>query len=209
MLPKVAVALVAFAVLGYLFVNSLESTRTEPYSVSRAQVGPWELVLEPAEGYTAPLLSVRTDTKLVADLFTQMFNRTMESINRPETASIPIVLHGEFDRGLAPRMKPGELLAAARAAGLETASHELRCLAHRRISEPGMTRQAYFAMVDSPSIVAFRAQLASPGETEFDAASLTPIMFVGTSDPAVHRWLPLRATDADCVAPIEIRNAGS
>ena len=106
-------------------------------------------------------------------------------------------------------MKPGELLAAARAAGLETASHELRCLAHRRISEPGMTRQAYFAMVDSPSIVAFRAQLASPGETEFDAASLTPIMFVGTSDPAVHRWLPLRATDADCVAPIEVRNAGS
>ena len=183
MLPKVAVALVAIAVLGYLFVNSLESTRTEPYSVSRAQVGPWELVLEPAEGYTAPLLSVRTDTKLVADLFTQMFNRTMESINRPETASIPIVLHGEFDRGLAPRMKPGELLAAARAAGLETASHELRCLAHRRISEPGMTRQTYFAMVDSPSIVAFRAQLAG---VEQIAPEPVLMVLAGVVDKAAH-----------------------
>jgi hypothetical protein len=203
-LLRIALALAALAVLGYLFIHSLESSRTEPYSVSRAHVGPWTLVLEPADGATAPLLSVRTGTELVANLFNQMFNRTMESINRPATASIPIVLHGEFDRGLAQSMQPGELLTAAREAGLETASHEPRCLAHRRISEPGMTRQTYFAIVDSPSIVAFRAQLASSGKTGFDAASLSPVMFVGTSDPAVDRWLPLRATDADCAEPIVI-----
>lgn len=204
LLLKIAIALAAFAVLGYLFINSLESTRTEPYTVERAHLRPWTLVLEPADGANAPLLSLQTGTTLVANLFTQMFNRTMESINRPATASIPIVLHGEFDRGLAQRMKPDDLLAAARAAGLESASHEPRCLAHRRISEPGMTRQTYFAIVESPSIVAFRAQLARPGDATFDAGSLTPVMFVGTSEPAVHRWLPIRAAEADCVAPIRI-----
>jgi len=203
-LIKIAVALVVLAVLGYLFMKSLDSARTEPYTVERAHLGPWTLELEAADGANAPLLSLRTGTGLVANLFTQMFNRTMESINRPADASIPIVLRGEFDRALSQRMKPGDLLTAAREAGIESASHQPRCLAHRRISEPGMTRQTYFAIVDSPSIVAFRARLASSGTSEFDAAALTPIMFVGTSDPAAHRWLPIRATDADCVAPIQI-----
>ena len=203
-LLRITIALAASAVLGYLFVNSLETSRTEPYTVDRAHLGPWTLVLEPADGPTAPLLSARGGSELVASLFNQMFNRTMESMNRPAASSIPIVLHGEFDRGLAGRMKPDELLAAARAAGLESASHQPRCIAHRRISEPGSTRQAYFAIMDSPAIVAFRAQLASSGTADFDAASLTPVMFVGTSDPAGRRWLPIRAGEADCVAPIQI-----
>jgi len=201
---KAVIALVVIAVLGYLFMKSLESTRAEPYTVERAHMKTWTLALEPGEGANAPLLSIGTGTELVANLFTQMFNRTMESINRPPSASIPIVLQSEFDRALASRMKPADLLAAARAAGLESASHEPRCLAHRRISEPGMTRQTYFALMTSPSIVAFREQLART-TTGFDAAALTPIMFVGTSDPSVSRWLPLRAADADCVAPIQAR----
>ena len=203
-LTRVVVVLSAIAVLGYLFMKSLETTRAEPYTVERAHLRTWTLVLEPPDGANSPLLSVQTGTDVVANLFTQMFNRTMESINRPAAASIPIVLHAEFDRGLASRMKPAELLAAARAAGLESASHEPRCLAHRRISEPGMTRQTYFAIVESPSIVAFREQLARGGNTGLDPAALTPVMFVGTSDSAVHRWLPIRAAEADCVAPIRV-----
>jgi hypothetical protein len=203
-LPRIMIALAAIAILGYLFVNSLETARTAPYTVERAHLGPWTLVLEPADGTNSPLLSARAGTELVGNLFNQMFNRTMESMSRPAAASIPIVLHSEFDRGLASRMKPDELLAAARAAGLESASHQPRCIAHRRISEPGITRQAYFAIVESPSIVGFRAQLASSGNTDFDAASLTPVMFVGASDAVVHRWLPIRAGEADCLAPIQI-----
>jgi hypothetical protein len=203
-LLKLAIALAAIAVLGYLFALSLETTRSEPYTVERADLGKWTLVLEPAEGATAPLLSARTDHDLAANLFRQLFNRAMESMNTPATASIPIVLRGEFDRGLAGRMTPAELLAAARAAGLESAPHEPRCLAHRRISEPGTTRQIYFAIVESPAIVAFREQLARTGDAAFDAAALTPIMFVGASDAGFNRWLPIRAADADCVAPIQI-----
>jgi hypothetical protein len=203
-LLRMAIALAAFALLGYLFIHSLETTRSEPYTVERAHLGKWTLVLEPAEGPTAPLLSARTDLELVSSLFRQLFNRAMESMITPTTASIPIVLHGEFDRALAGRMTPGGLLGAAREAGLESVSHEPRCLAHRRISEPGRTRQTYFAIVASPSIAAFREKLARTGDAGFDAAALTPVVFVAASDRAFHRWLPIRAGDADCVAPIQI-----
>lgn len=203
-LLKMAIGLAAIVALGYLFIHSLETTRSEPYTVERAHVGKWTLVLETAGGPNAPLLSVQTDLALVTNLFRQLFNRSMESMSTPTTASIPIVLRGEFDRGLAGRMAPAALLAAGREAGLETASHEPRCLAHRRISEPAMTRQTYFAIVESPAIVRFREQLARTAESAVDPAALTPIMFVGASDAAFHRWLPIRAGEGDCVAPIRI-----
>ena len=168
-----------------------------------------------ADGFTGQNLSQSTTNfqnmhemvDSTAALALKRFASAMESMNTPGTSSIPIVLHGEFDRGLAGRMTPGELLDAARAAGLESAPHELRCLAHRRSSEPGLTRQTYFAIVESPAIAGFREQLARTGQGAFDAAALTPIMFVGASDAAFHRWLPIRAGDADCVAPIQIDRA--
>lgn len=200
---KLVTAVAVLGVFGYLFIHSLETTRSEPYNVDRAHLGKWTLVLDPAEGPNAPLLSARTGSELVANLFRQLFQRAMESMNTPASSSIPIVLHGEFSRALAATMTPDELLAAAREAGLESAAHEPRCLAYRRISEPGNTRQTYFALVHSPSIVAFRERLAD-GHGQFDAASLTPIMFVGASDPAFHRWLPVRAEPTDCVAPVTV-----
>jgi hypothetical protein len=204
LLLKLAIGAVVLAGLGYLFIRSLETTRSEPYTVERVHLGKWTLVLEPADAANAPLLSVRTSIELVANLFRQLFHRAMESMSTPTSSSIPVVLHGEFDRGLSGRMTRDELLAAAREAGIESAPHEPRCLAHRRISEPGMTRQTYFAIVDSPSIVAFREQLARAGQGTFDAGALTPVMFVGASDATFHRWLPIRADEGECVAPIEV-----
>jgi hypothetical protein len=204
-LVKLVIAAVVLAVLGYLFMHSLETTRSEPYTVDRGHLGKWTLVLEPAEGPNAPLLSARTSIELVANLFRQLFHRAMESMNTPPASSIPIVLHGEFNRALAGKMTPDALLAAAREAGLESAPHDPTCLAHRRISEPGNTRQIYFARIDSPSIVRFRESLAWDAQGQFDASALTPIMVVGASDAAFHRWLPIRAEDRECVAPIEAR----
>ena len=204
-LVKLLIGAVVLVVLGYLFVHSLETTRSEPYTVERARLGKWTLVLEPGDGPNAPLLSARTSIELVASLFRQLFQRAMESMNTPHASSIPIVLHDEFTRALAGKMTSEALLAAAREAGLESATHEPTCLAHRRISEPGNTRQIYFAQIDSPSIVRFRESLAWEGQGQFDASALPPIMIVGASDGAFHRWLPIRAEDRDCVAPIEVR----
>lgn len=201
---KFAVGVVVLAGLGYLFAYTLETSLSEPYTVEQSRLGPWTLVIEPAAGPNAPLLSLRTGQELVSDLFRQLFQRKMESMNTPTTASIPIVLHAEFERGLAGRMTFDDLLAAAREAGLESPSHVPSCLAHRRISEPGQTRQIYFVSVDSPGIVAFRAALAQRGQGAFDAAAVTPVMFVGATDPAFARWLPIRATEADCISPVTI-----
>jgi hypothetical protein len=191
--------------LGYMFVRSLETTRAEPYEVNRANLRGWELVLDGASSSPeAPVLILRTDIALVSSLFRQVFLRTMESMNTPTASTIPLVLRGEFDTGLAPRMSIDELLAAARDAGLETAEHTPACLVHRRISEPGSTRQAYGVLIDSPSITAFRARLAAAAAGSFDPAAVPAVMLVGASDEAFHRWTPWRATESDCVAPFEI-----
>src|SRR5688572_14580806 len=132
---KLLIGLGAVAVLGYLFVRSLETTHAEPYLVEREHMRTWTLVLESAEGHTSPLLSLRTSGDLAASLFRQLFRRTMESMSGSVHSSIPIVLNGEFARGLSARMTADELLASARESGLETAAHGLRCLAHLRKSE--------------------------------------------------------------------------
>ena len=203
-LLKLAAGLVALGGLGYLFVSSLETTRTEPYQVNRANLGRWELALDasPDAPPNTPLLTLRTDIALVSGLFRQVFLRTMESMSTPAASSIAVVLQGEFATTLASRMTPAQLLAAAREAGLEGAAHEPRCLVHQRISEPGSTRQAYAALISSPSIVGFRAALAAQAGGGFDAAALTPVMLVSASDDSFHRWLPMRVEAKDCVAPI-------
>lgn len=203
---KLAIGVSALVGLGYLFTHSLETSLSEPYTVEQARLGPWMLVLEPAEGPNAPLLSIRTGNELVAGLFRQLFQRTMESMSTPVAASIPIVLHREFAEGLAGHLTPDGLLAAAREAGLESQSHVPVCVAHRRISEPGLTRQVYFAVVASPSIAAFRADLAQRGQGAFDAAAVAPVMFIGASDAVLHRWLPIQAATDDCVSPIQVRS---
>ena len=205
-LVRIAFVLVALGVIGFLFMRSLEDTRSQPYTVAPAHVASWTLVDSPGGGAKSPLLSLRTAPELVSNLSRQVFRRVMESSASPAEATIPLVLQGEFDDALARTMTPAALLAAARAAGLESARHELRCLAHRRESEGRTVRQAYFVIVDSPSIRAFRQQLAQAAGSTFDAAALTPVVVIAHAESSFERWLPIRATDAECVAPISVEN---
>lgn len=203
---RLLAGLVILGGLSYLFVSSLETTRAEPYEVNRANLRGWELVVDAAASSPeAPILTLRTDIALVSSLFRQVFLRTMESMNTPPASSIPIVLRGEFDNALSRRMSIEELLAAAQGAGLATGDHTPACLVHRRISEPGSTRQAYGVLMSSPSIEGFRAQLATASAGSFDAGAVSPVMLVGASDDAFHRWIPWKAGESDCVAPFEIK----
>ncbi len=203
-LTRVLVAVAALGVVGFLFVRSLEDTRSQPYTVARGPADTWELVVAPAASANSPLLSLRTRPELVSNLSRQVFQRVMESNASPQEALIPLVLQEEFDRALAGTMTPGALVAAARAAGLESARHELRCLAHRRESEGRRVRQVYFVIVDSPTVRAFREQLARTGAPAFDAAALTPVVVVAHSESSLEHWLPIRATEEECVAPIRV-----
>jgi hypothetical protein len=203
-LIRIGFVLAALGVMGFLFIRSLEDTRSEPYPVGAADVDSWTLVESPGMGAKSPILSLRTRPELVSNLSRHVFRRVMESLASPAEATIPLVLQGEFEAGLARTMTPATLMAAARAAGLESAPHVLRCLAHRRESEGRNVRQVYFVIVDSPSIRAFREQLAQGAGSGFEAAALTPVVVVAHAESSFERWLPIQATQENCVAPIRV-----
>lgn len=206
----VVVVLALLTAFGWLFVRSLQSSRSASYRIEAGRLQEWSLALEPASSPTAPLLVLRGPMELVSGLFRQVFTRAMESLVTPGTAAIPVVLKGEFEEALAGVMTPESLLETARQSGLAAATVEPRCLAHWRVSEPGGTRQVYVAVFDSPAFVRFREHLAGraagggTAAARFDPAALSPVMFVAGADGAFHRWLPIRIDpDADCVAPLE------
>jgi hypothetical protein len=96
-------------------------------------------------------------------------------------------------------------------AGLESPTFEPRCMAHRRVSQPGTTRQVYFVLFEWPAFDEFRRRLLrrmrdTGSAAAFDPAALSPVLIVAASDAAFSRWLPLRANaDEDCFAPIAVK----
>jgi hypothetical protein len=206
---KIVVALGVLAVLGVLFVRSVRDARSTPYTIEPELLRNWTVAFEPASSPTEPVLALRPPPELAGELFRQVFARTMESLNAPRPAAIPLLLQGEFDRAFAGRVTPDALVAAARNAGLESATLEPRCLAHRRVSEPGDTRELYFVVFDAPALGRFREHIGAlpdggaASSAGFDPAAVSPVLIIAASDPAFNRWLPLRADpEIDCVAPI-------
>ena len=211
-LIKAAVALVALGVLGVLFVRSARSVRAEPFEVARDRLARWTLAIDPEPNASGVILALRPQRELASALFNQVFARAGESLNSPVPAEMPLVLQSEVDPRVAGTLAPEALLAVARAAGLESATFEPRCMAHRRVSQPGMTRQVYFLLFEWPAFDEFRRQLAQRmrdaggSASAFDAAALSPVVIVAASDAAFSRWLPLRANvDEDCFAPIAVK----
>jgi len=213
MVIKAAVAVAALGALGVLFVRSAQNTRSEPFTVARDRLAQWTLARETAASPTDAVLSLRPPRELASALFNQVFARTGESLSGPVPAAMPLVLQRELDRSAAATVTPETLLAAARAAGLESAAFEPRCMAHRRVSQPGMTRQVYFVRFDFPAFDEFRRQVfrqllraAGGNPSTFDPAALPPVLIVAATDAAFSSWLPLQAgIDDDCVAPIEVQ----
>lgn len=210
LLIKIAVALAVVAGLGWLFIRSAQDVRSEPYEIARARLSGWTLAIDPAPETSGVLVGLQPDKMTAAALFSQVFSRTGESLSGPVPAAIPLVLQREFTRASAGTLTADALLAAARAAGLESSAFEPRCMAHRRVSEPGITRQVYFIRFDWPALAGFRRQAAeqmrAAGGAGLDPAALTPLMIVAATDAAFGRWLPLSAESADdCLAPMAIK----
>ncbi len=198
LLIKLAVGLGAATAFGFLFMRSLHDTTRAAYTAPRQHLQRWTLVLEPAPRPTDPLLALRPTPELASGLFHQVFSRTMESLEAPGAPAVPVVLRDEFDRVVRDQFTQEALLAAARGAGLETAGITPRCLVHRRVSEPGGTRQVFFVLFDAPSVSQFRQQLG------LEPAALAPVLFIAGSGADFNSWLPQRVNaEADCLAPVE------
>src|SRR3954454_158171 len=204
-LLKAAIGVVALAVLGVLFVRSARSVGSEPYAVRREHLAGWTLVADGDSNGSDVVLAMRPPREFVSSLFRDVFARSGESMNQPVPAEMPLLLRRELGGADGSNLTTEALLTLARRSGLETAVPKPACMAHRRISAPGITRQMYFVVFDVPAFNEFRYKVADvvPAGSAYDPAALSPAVIVAASDARFSDWQPLRANpDADCVAPI-------
>lgn len=209
-LIRIVIALLVVAGFSWLFLRTARDTRSEPYLVDRTHLQRWTIQIEPEGGSSSPMLVARPPQELSAGLFQQIFSRMMESMRGSTGAGVPLILRGEYELSLAGSQTPQSLVELARAAGLEGADLTPRCMAVRRISQPGLTRQLYYVLFDSPAFQRFRDEVARASNgtaaIPFDPAALAPIMIVAATDAAFDSWLPIGANaSADCIAPVEAR----
>ena len=207
---KVVIVLAALVGFFYLFLRSAASVRSEPYVIERAYTQPWTLDIDTRAAGGGAILVARPPQDFGGRLFTQVFTRMMESLSGTVKAGVPLVMGGEYDQALARHWTPQALLDAARSAGLGADAFTPVCVAVRRISEPGRTRQLYFVIFESPAFVEFRARLGQGLDERpvsgFDPASLSPVLILGSTEADFDRWLPIAAiAERDCVAPIVVK----
>jgi len=207
----VALWLVALSALAVLFIRSAQSAREAPFTLERRGMASWSLVLEPDRDALGAWLALRPPTQLAPPLGRQIFSRAGESVHYPNPPSLPLILRSEFDEALAGVLTSAAVVSLARAAGLEAPTLEPRCMARRRISEPGSTRSVYFIVFDVSAFGQFRQAVAAElrsagGNSTFDPAALSPVLIVAATDENFSRWLPLTVNpDVDCLAPVEVQ----
>ena len=209
-LLKVMLALAAMGVLAVLFVRSARSASAQPFTIARQHLAGWTLTLPTDADPLGSSLSITPKVELMRPLARDLFARMGESLHYPPPA-MPVVLRSEFQRAMAGALTPEALLAAAREAGLESATFQPRCMARQRISAPGVVRGVYFVLFDLPQFTQFREQLAerlraaNREASLFDPAALSPVLIAADLDGNFSGWLPLRANpEVDCFAPVVV-----
>lgn len=205
-LIKLVIGLVALAVFGVLFISSVRNTGAAPYTMARSDLAGWTVALAPDAATSGVLLALWPPNGMARPLFSQLFSRSGLSLTGPNPVAMPLVLKSEYDRALASTLTPEALLAMARESGVEALQPKTVCMATRRVSEPGLTRELFFVRFEHASFAPFRQQVAAraagPG---FDAGSLSPVVIVAATDGAFSTWLPLEDDGPqDCLAPITL-----
>ena len=209
-LKTVLVLAVVLAVVGFLFVRSLRSTRSEPYPIQASHLRGWKLSVETSASPTGAVLTLRPPPALSPALFKQIFERAMESLAAPGVPGLPLVLAHEFEQAFVGQVPLDRLLDLARNAGLEREPLEAVCVAHRRVSDPGVTRFVYAAAFRSAAYDRFRSEVAglaretAGSASVFDPAAQSPLVIIGASDASFAQWLPWRFAASDCLAPLVV-----
>ena len=205
---KAAIAVVALAVLGWLFWRSVQSTLAEPYAVDASLVSEWVLALRTPDLPGPGFVVLQPADQLRAALFNQIFNRTMESMTSPTVAAMPLLLHAEY-RQVAAALTPGEVLQIAEEAGLRDAVPVPVCIGVVRRPGAGSTRQLYYARFEAPGVARFRDALArrqgaAGGGESFAPGEFPPIVPLAASDAGFASWFPLDPDEVECLAPLVV-----
>jgi hypothetical protein len=203
---RVLIGLAGLVAVGALFWYTLDTSRAEAYAVRPEHLEGWVLSAPPPGDPDSPRLVLQPPAELPMRLFRQVFSRTAESLSTPTVPGVAFVLGREIEGA---RVSADVLLAIGRDAGLDRMRLSPRCMAYRRESQPGSTRQIYFVVFDMPQFARLRRDLAArigsaSAARTFDPDALSPVMPLA-AQPDFSRWMPIVADpDRDCVAPIVV-----
>ena len=201
-LVKLAIGLAALVVVPWLFLRTLQDTIAAPYEVAPASLSDWTLVLADPARPAVWAVGLQPPTLFRAGLFDQLFDRTMASMTSPVDDVLPIVLDSELRGGPAAGLSPEAIRQAADQAGLERARLEPVCMAVKRETFAGRTREFFFVVFDVLEVEAFRRRLAElAGADALDPLDL--ILPIAGSDAAFTGWWPVVVDrEVDCQAPV-------
>lgn len=212
---KTLVGLFVLGLLSVLFMRTLRDTNAEPYLMRPEHRTGWQVALAPALGPDGPLLLLVPPHELPLELFQQVFDRTMESMNAPPAYGVTLVLRGEYQRSLTPFISAEELEALAHELGLARAAVEPRCLAVRAGLTAAEPRSTYFVVFELPALRTFRERVArllaerGGDAAAFDPAALAPALYLAATDRGPRAWPVADGTvEERCVAPLEARGSG-
>jgi len=197
-LRKFGIIAVLGVVLGWLFWQSVQGSLSAPYVIDRGLVTEWKLVprgpMQPGVG----VLVLQPTDLLRAELFQQIFGRTMESMTSPAVAAIPVLLRAEYQS-----LPEGLVEAMAQLAGLDRASPTPICIGHLRRPP---TQQLYYALFSEPAVDQFRYGLSQREGSSPSLAEPFPLVIpLAASDGNFASWWPLEITEADCQAPLDVQ----
>ncbi len=205
---KALIAIVALATLGWLFWRTVQSSLAEPYVIDARLVSEWTLALRGPMQPGAGLLVLLPSDQLRAELFQQIFTRTMESMTSPSVSALPLVLHSEYRDALGRVLTPPDVLETAAAAGVSAAVPSPVCIGVVRREGAGTTRQLYYALFRAPEVGRFRVALArryveAGGTGAFEPEGFPLVMPIAASDADFAGWWPLDVSaESDCLAPL-------
>ncbi len=201
-LVKLGLGLAALILVPWLFLRTLQDTIAEPYDAPADALSGWTLVLADPARPAVWAVGLQPPALFRAGLFDQLFDRTMASMTSPVDDVLPIVLASELPAGPASGLSPEAIRRVADEAGIERARLQPVCMAVKRETFAGRTREFFFVVFDAPDVEVFRRRLAElAGEDAFGPLDL--ILPIAGSDAAFTGWWPVVVDrDVDCQAPV-------
>ncbi len=205
-LVKLGLGLIALIVVPWLFLRTLQNTIAEPYAVEPEALSGWTLMLADPTRPAVWAVGLQPPALFRSGLFDQLFDRTMASMTSPLDDVLPIVLARELSGGAGAPLPPEAIRQAAGDAGLERARLQPVCMAVKRETFAGRTREFHFVLFDIPEVAAFRQrlnELAEDGAGGDALGDLDLILPIAGSDAAFAGWWPVVVDrETDCQAPV-------
>lgn len=197
------VLVVAVAALVWLVFRD---ARSEPYAVASSALSGWKLVQGGSEDPW--IAAAQPPAALSSALFKQLGEKAGETLTRPSSITLPLVMRDEYDDGLQGVHSVDTILRFARDAGIETTPFQPVCLAHHQARDGA---EVFFVVFDSPAFRQFRQDIipAFPehaGTGIYDSGALREILVLGATDDQFARWWPITVDDAkDCIARVLVK----